>query len=162
MIVKESDSVIIGTIKVSNLSFHKEVIVRSSSDKWNTHEDAFCIYVPNAATNSGAYVLYDTFSFKLALPPKSKQLEFCVCFRCDGKEYWDNNNGANYQLHKKVQHSPLTKSHSSDDLLKKSQVSDAVLKRENVEKCADVMQAKVDAWSEFASWTHLENTSPYW
>lgn len=40
---------------------------------------------------SGAYVLYDTFSFKHTLPPASNKIEFCVCFRADGKEFWDNN-----------------------------------------------------------------------
>lgn len=40
---------------------------------------------------SCAYVIYDTFSFKLTLPPNSRNLEFCVCYRADGKEYWDNN-----------------------------------------------------------------------
>lgn len=40
---------------------------------------------------SGAYVLYDTFSFKHTLPPASNKIEFCVCFRADGTEFWDNN-----------------------------------------------------------------------
>lgn len=29
-------------------------------------------------------------------------------------------------------------------------------------KYADLSNAKVTSWSEFASWSHLENTTPYW
>lgn len=35
-------------------------------------------------------MLYDTFSFKLTLPPSSAVMEFCVCFRSEGSEYWDS------------------------------------------------------------------------
>lgn len=44
VIVKENDSCVVGTVKVRNLSFHKEVIVRTSSDGWKTQEDTFCTY----------------------------------------------------------------------------------------------------------------------
>lgn len=164
VIVKEAEESIIGTIKVSNLAFQKEVVVRLSSDNWKTNEDAFCKYVPISASNSvsAAYVLYDTFSFKLTIPPKARRMEFCVCFRCDGKEFWDNNGGRNYVLTKKMQHLSLQKSLSSDDLLKKPpQVSDPK-KTEQSSKCGDALHAKVESWSEFASWTHLENNAPYW
>ncbi|XP_074025710.1 glycogen binding subunit 70E isoform X1 [Leptinotarsa decemlineata] len=159
VIVKECEDTILGTIKVSNMSFQKEVIVRSSTNDWKTYEDSFCVYVPNNITSSvgPAYVLYDTFSFKIPLPPKVKKVEFCVCFRCEGNEYWDNNHGNNYVLVKKMP-VPLHKSLSNDDLYnrKNSQTQPQVIK-----KCADIVQAKMDSWSEFASWTHLENSSPY-
>ena len=48
-------------------------------------------FVQQIGCIGGAYVLYDTFSFKLTLPPVNRKLEFCICFRCDGKEFWDNN-----------------------------------------------------------------------
>ncbi|KAJ8949015.1 hypothetical protein NQ318_005189 [Aromia moschata] len=103
VIIKESEDVIMGTVKVSNISFHKEVIVRSSTSDWKMYEDTFCVYVPNnLVSNVGpAYVLYDTFSFKMSLPPRAKKIEFCVCFRCDGKVYWDNNNEKNYVILKR-------------------------------------------------------------
>lgn len=169
VIVKESEECVLGTIKVRNLSFHKEVFVRVTSDDWKTHENVFCKFVNNNASmqaNSGHYVLYDTFSFRITLQPKSKRLEFCVCFRCDDKEYWDNNGGKNYVLLKKVIHG-MSKSHSADELLDKNVQK---MHRTNSEtnelnhhmKCADALQAKLESWSEFASWTHLENNTPYW
>lgn len=44
VIVKENESYAVGTVKVRNLSFAKEVIVRTSADEWKTQEDTFCTY----------------------------------------------------------------------------------------------------------------------
>lgn len=46
VIVKENDSIVVGTVKVKNISFHKEVIVRTTWDDWKSQEDIFCIYSP--------------------------------------------------------------------------------------------------------------------
>lgn len=86
----------VGTVKVKNLSFHKEVFIRSSWDGWKTKTDTFCTYSQIVGA-SGAYVIYDTFSFKLTLPPHSRNLEFCVCFKADDKEFWDSN-GVSLQM----------------------------------------------------------------
>ncbi|CAH1175683.1 unnamed protein product [Phaedon cochleariae] len=157
VIVKEADSVIMGTVKVSNLSFHKQVVVRSSLNGWKSYEDAFCVYVPNNIA-SNVSVLYDTFSFKIPLPSKSKMLEFCVCFRCDGKEYWDNNHQKNYVLVKKAAPAALHKSLGEEALSGKESSGGVQV----IRKCTDAVRAKLDSWSEFASWTHLENSNPYW
>lgn len=101
VIVKEGEDYVIGTVKVANISFHKEVFVRWTSDGWATHEDVFSKYVASGAA-AAAYSLFDTFSFKLNLPPRVRRIEFCVCFRCEGAEYWDNNGGQNYVIVKKV------------------------------------------------------------
>lgn len=90
VIIKDDDSMVVGTVKVKNISFQKEVFIRCTWDHWKTQQDTICTYTPIGGS-SGAYVLYDTFSFKLTLPPSSNTVEFCVCFRADGKEFWDNN-----------------------------------------------------------------------
>lgn len=94
VIVRESESIVVGTVKVRNLSFNKEVIVRVTYDKWKSQEDIQCTYSNlGGPPVAGAYALFDTFSFKLTLPPASKRsVEFCVCYRSDGQEYWDSNN----------------------------------------------------------------------
>lgn len=159
VIVKEGEDCIVGTVKVSNLSYHKEVFVRWSSDNWNTHEDVFCKYVANGNNvSSSAYVLFDTFSFKLNLPPKCRKIEFCVCFRCEGKEYWDSNGGQNYVIIKKIKHEPVRRSLTTNIRNKQNETDSSNVTK----KCTDAMQAKLDTWSEFASWTHLENSNPYW
>lgn len=167
VIVRETEECVVGTVKVRNLAFHKEVIIRSSADDWITHEDTFCKFVDNNpsmnACNNGHYVLYDTFSFRLILPPRSRKIEFCVCFRCGEQEYWDNNTGKNYILLKKVPEMP--KQNTTDDIIdntklprSNSDTNELIMKL----KCADALYAKVESWSEFASWNHLENDAPYW
>lgn len=137
VIIKEAESMLVGTVKVKNISFQKEVIVRSTWDNWKTQQDTICTFTPvshlkfirslswvhmgtycyneflfthiqsvikinnlklicnelfaQICGGGGSYVIYDTFSFKLTLPPSSVVLEFCVCFRVDGTEYWDSN-----------------------------------------------------------------------
>lgn len=102
VIIKETEHLIVGTVKVKNISYHKEVIVRSSCDGWKTHEDTYCTYTVVGSGAASAYTLHDTFSFKLTLPPKSRRIEFCVCYKCDGTEFWDNNDGLNYSLTNRV------------------------------------------------------------
>lgn len=166
VIVRENDSVVVGTIKVRNLSFHKEVIVRASWDNWKSQEDIFCTYsqIFQVGNTSGAYILYDTFSFKITLPPSSSsKLEFCVCYRCDGKEYWDSNNGTNYTLTKRT-----SMGNNSSNILSLNKLNEKTTTAPTpqsaitLSKYSDVGQAKVTSWSEFASWNHLENTCPYW
>lgn len=157
VIVRESEDIVVGTVKVRNLAYQKEVFVRSTSDDWKTHEDAYCTYVNNNTTASAAYVLYDTFSFRLTLPPRARRVEFCVCFRCDGAEYWDSNSGKNYVLLKK------SSSNEDESLLQKLRRSGSEnVPAQNTIRCADAVHAKLDSWSEFASWNHLDNSCPYW
>ncbi|CAH1975413.1 unnamed protein product [Acanthoscelides obtectus] len=118
VIIKESDDALIGTVKVKNIAFEKEVFIRSSINNWQTHEDTFCSYVPNSSATPGVNVLYDTFSFKMPLPPRTKKVEFCVCYRSNGTEYWDNNIGKNYAVLKKMP-VQLNKSLSADDIYAK-------------------------------------------
>lgn len=161
VIVKEHEKLIQGTIKVRNEAFEKEVFVRSSTNDWQTYEDSYCTFVPNNLNSNigAAYVLYDTFSFKIPLPPKSNKIEFCVCFKCGGNEYWDSNYQKNYVIVKKTNGQPKPSSNEDSSFVRKENGSEP---KPIPRKCAEVTEAKMDSWSEFASWTHLENTNPYW
>lgn len=101
VIVRESEQCLVGTIKVRNIAYDKEVVVRASNDSWKTHEDVHCTYVEQPGLP--ALILYDTFRFRLTLPLKSNLIEFCVRYRTDGKEYWDNNEGKNFIVRKKLE-----------------------------------------------------------
>lgn len=113
VIVKSPDHRIMGTVKVRNLSYDKEVFVRCTQDKWTTHQDTQCSYVQNNAmmnmapngscsASSGSMqnvtAIYDTFSFHLPLPINATSMEFAVCYKSDAFECWDNNDGCNYCL----------------------------------------------------------------
>lgn len=90
-----------GTVKVKNISFQKEVIVRVTWDDWKSQQDIFCTYNKAYGPATCAHVVFDTFSFKITLPPSSKRLEFCICFRTGTDEHWDNNDGKNYTISKR-------------------------------------------------------------
>lgn len=108
VIVKSPEHRIVGTVKVRNLSYNKEVFVRCTEDKWAAHRDAACTYVhQNTAVNANGSCsvapapapvqnIYDTFTFCLELPSNANAMEFAVCYRCADFEYWDNNDGNNY------------------------------------------------------------------
>ncbi|XP_045122891.1 protein phosphatase 1 regulatory subunit 3B-like isoform X3 [Portunus trituberculatus] len=143
VMIKEAEGNIAGTVKVRNLSYNKTVKVRFTIDNWGSHEDIEATYVPSRCTATGAsYDLYDTFSFILPLPVSTQadKIEFCVCFSSDNVEYWDNNNSKNYVV---VSFRPKVSPMEG--------------------KPKDVYDVHIDAWSEFASWNHLNiNDSPYW
>ncbi|CAD7005239.1 unnamed protein product [Ceratitis capitata] len=101
VIVKDEESIVVGTVKVKNVSFEKEVIVRVTWDDWKNQQDIFCTFARAYGPATYAHVVFDTFSFKITLPPSSKRLEFCICYRANNQEYWDNNDGKNYTITKR-------------------------------------------------------------
>lgn len=190
VIVREAEQCLVGTVKVKNLAYDKEVIVRASSDNWTSSEDAYCSYVEQLSSTQAALVLYDTFRFRLTLPPRSEKIEFCVCYRVEGKEHWDNNEGKNYVVRKKSE--PQSSAMLSNGVMSISPTSNATTipsiqngcnangisnsnalsdsipicngtnNRGNSLRFSDATRANMRAWSEFASWNHLVNDSPYW
>ncbi|XP_015598892.1 protein phosphatase 1 regulatory subunit 3C isoform X2 [Cephus cinctus] len=161
VIVREAEQCLVGTVKVKNLAYDKEVIVRVSSDSWVSHEDVYCTYVEQPGTPQAALVLYDTFRFRLTLPVKSDKIEFCVRYCIDGKEYWDNNGGTNYVVRKKQE--PLSPVKNSNPLTISNNgvLRDGLDSRDDT-RLADARRTNIQTWSEFASWHHLTNDTPYW
>ncbi|XP_017488909.1 PREDICTED: ras-interacting protein RIP3, partial [Rhagoletis zephyria] len=70
------------------------------ADQWTVDKlfEKFLLQAYGPATF--AHVVFDTFSFKITLPPSSKRLEFCICYRANDQEYWDNNGAKNYTITK--------------------------------------------------------------
>ncbi|XP_036326434.1 protein phosphatase 1 regulatory subunit 3B [Rhagoletis pomonella] len=101
VIVKDEESIVVGTVKVKNVSFEKEVVVRVTWDDWKSQQDIFCTFARAYGPATFAHVVFDTFSFKITLPPSSKRLEFCICYRANDQEYWDNNGAKNYTITKR-------------------------------------------------------------
>ncbi|KAL3278305.1 hypothetical protein HHI36_013638, partial [Cryptolaemus montrouzieri] len=162
IMIKDNGKHVVGTIKVANLSFEKTIFIRSSCDDWISHDNVMCTYVPNtlpSSTSTAAYVLHDTFTFDLDLPSKSRRLEFCICYKCNETEYWDNNDNKNYLLLNRIY--LLPRANSSDSFLKTQEKTNDT-KTNGFASYIEATQTKMDSWSEFASWTHLENSTPYW
>lgn len=97
-----SEQGITGTLQVLNLAYEKEVRVHYSFTNWRTHSASAASWVSRGP--HGEYNAHDTdiFRFRLPVPPFILQpgaaLEFAICYRVRGCEYWDNNNGNNYKL----------------------------------------------------------------
>lgn len=80
-----------GIVKVMNIAYDKEVSVRWTHDKWRTHHDSKCSYCQGSSDG-----VTDRFSF--TLPANGDDIEFAVCYRVNGAEYWDSFNGQNYLI----------------------------------------------------------------
>ncbi|XP_051532548.1 protein phosphatase 1, regulatory subunit 3Db [Myxocyprinus asiaticus] len=92
---------IIGIVQVLNLAYEKEVTVRYSFTDWKSSADSKACWL-STVYRDAADPESDMFSFHLPVPPFIMQsgamLQFAICFRVRGSEYWDNNNGCNYKL----------------------------------------------------------------
>ncbi|XP_012532747.1 protein phosphatase 1 regulatory subunit 3C-like isoform X1 [Monomorium pharaonis] len=161
VIVRESEQCLVGTVKVRNLAYDKEIVVRATSDSWSTHEDVHCTYVAQPGS-PGPLILYDTFRFRLTLPVTSNVIEFCVRYRSDGKEMWDNNDGKNYVVRKKQDPRVAATRYDSIQTTKCDGLVNGNEMRDGVPQNADATRLNMRTWSEFASWQHLTNDAPYW
>lgn len=114
--VKEgTDDMLFGAAKVKNLAFEKEIFVRVTYDRWQSYINIPCAYMKLGQENEDIDE-YDTFCFNTKIWPiasKYEVIEFSVCFRCDGKEYWDNNGDINYRLVAEYFKSPVVDSHQA-------------------------------------------------
>ncbi|RWS01907.1 phosphatase 1 regulatory subunit 3C-like protein [Dinothrombium tinctorium] len=88
-------------ILVVNLSFSKHVTVRYTTDNWQSWVDVEAKYVPNSCNGWSDKFMADfsicTDGSSSALVPGQKIL-LAVRYESDGREYWDNNLGANYSF----------------------------------------------------------------
>ncbi|KAJ5928635.1 phosphatase regulatory subunit [Penicillium verhagenii] len=94
-------NVLVGSVAVANLSFHKHVAARFTFDHWRTVSEVsavFCHDVRRKHAADGS----DRFSFEIKLDDQAnlenKTLFICIRYNVDGQEYWDNNNGLNFQV----------------------------------------------------------------
>ncbi|AJR38204.1 Pig2p [Saccharomyces cerevisiae YJM326] len=101
--------VIIGKVFVKNIYFDKKIIVRYTWDAWRTFHESECVYFSNAnGILPGSNMDIFKFSIDDIHNPNDKdsnisQLEFCIQYLTWGvdrsrKEYWDNNDSANYKI----------------------------------------------------------------
>lgn len=94
--VQVEDQTVCGLVRVANIAFHKIVMVRYTSNEWLNNTDVFASYVLKSCDGKT-----DKFSFTLSIPDSfsiGERLQFALCYRVEGAEYWDNNGGNNYVL----------------------------------------------------------------
>ena len=78
-----------GIVRVQNVAYNKEVVIRWTHDSWRTSHDTCCVF----CSNDG-----DTDRFAFELPINGDDVSFCIRYRVEGGEYWDNNQGSNYTV----------------------------------------------------------------
>ncbi len=87
--IREEARSIHGVLRVANICYDKEVTVRWSHDSWKSSHDTHAVF----CANDGAT---DRFTFEL--PINGDDLVLAIRYKADGREYWDNNRGANYLI----------------------------------------------------------------
>ena len=83
--------IIDGKIGVANISYHKNIVVRSTVDNWQTYRESQAEFV--GTTNS-----ITDFGFSLSFPYNAEKLQFAIRYQVCGEEHWDNHAGNNYTI----------------------------------------------------------------
>lgn len=93
-------NVLFGSVAVANLAFHKNVAARFTFDHWRTVSEVGAVYSQESSSQH-AHDGYDRFSFEIKLNDQAnleqKTLFVCIRYNVNGQEFWDNNNGLNFQ-----------------------------------------------------------------
>uniref|UniRef100_A0A1D1YYU3 GLC7-interacting protein 2 n=1 Tax=Anthurium amnicola TaxID=1678845 RepID=A0A1D1YYU3_9ARAE len=109
-----------GRIMVQNIAFQKTVEVRYTFDFWSTVSEVsadFAEGVPSKDNKNS----FDAFVFSIELidnsrnPIDGKTMYFAVHYSVENNDFWDNNNGSNYQVNfKRVTPPPAPKKFSNN------------------------------------------------
>ncbi|XP_069035482.1 protein phosphatase 1, regulatory subunit 3Da [Lepisosteus oculatus] len=94
---------ITGSVWVLNLAFEKEVGLRYSFTGWKSSADTKACWESSVREDrADGGPGSDQFRFHLPVPPfilhPGATLEFAICYRVAGAEFWDNNDGRNYSF----------------------------------------------------------------
>ena len=90
------DKAIIGFVRVLNIAYKKEVVVRFTGDGWKTFREEPAEHLSISVDGT-----MDTFFFRipwLSLCHKTSELEFAIRYNVRGNVYWDNNFFKNYSV----------------------------------------------------------------
>ena len=88
--------VVSGLIRVTNLSYRKEVTVRFTLDGWETYRDIWADYMSSCSDGKT-----DKFTYRITVPfdfEANRHMEFAIRYRVLNREFWDNNDRKNYHV----------------------------------------------------------------
>jgi hypothetical protein len=99
--LSSDNKTLVGSIAVANLAFNKWVVARFTLDYWKTTSEVVAEFnhdIRQAKLPEGR----DRFNFNIKLADlanlEAKTMFFCVKYCVNGQEFWDNNNGHNFQV----------------------------------------------------------------
>lgn len=113
--LSHSDKTIVGRVRVRNIAFEKWVAARFTFDLWQTTSEVTARY---AESVDGG--MFDVFTFTIRLHDMwsridEKTMFIALRYSAAGRQFWDNNNGANYMV-KFVQKPAARKASSATEL----------------------------------------------
>ncbi|CAF1182196.1 unnamed protein product [Rotaria sp. Silwood1] len=85
---------LIGTLWVTNINFKKNVSIKYTFNQWLNIYEIEAQY----CRHSNDFRNLDQFQFIVNIPKDVDRIDFVLHYCVNGYEYWDNNNGRNYQL----------------------------------------------------------------
>jgi hypothetical protein len=107
-----------GRIMVQNIAFQKSVDIRYTFDFWSTVSEVPAIFAEGIPSKDNKNS-FDAFTFSIELidnsrnPIDGKTMYFAVHYSVENNDYWDNNNGSNYQVNFKRVASPSASRYST-------------------------------------------------
>jgi len=102
-----------GRVMVQNFAFQKSVQVRYTFDFWSTVSEVSASYAEGIPSKDNKNS-FDVFIFSIDLidnsrnPIDGKTMYFAVHYKVDDGDFWDNNDGSNYQVNFKRVAPPST------------------------------------------------------
>ncbi|KAJ1664615.1 hypothetical protein IW140_004008 [Coemansia sp. RSA 1813] len=102
--IKYGNKTLVGTIKVHNVAFEKQVLVRLTQNSWKDVKDVHATFLRVITGADGSRPGIDRFRFSIPTDDSASTadgaitISMCVCYRVNGQEYWDNNKGTNYEF----------------------------------------------------------------
>ncbi|KAJ1338804.1 hypothetical protein BSLG_006441 [Batrachochytrium salamandrivorans] len=87
-----------------NLAYEKHVSVRCTTDGWKTFHDISAKFQSTVTPTMGEYKGVDRFwaiinlTTEFGTSATTGSIEFAICYKSLGVEYWDNNGSCNYKL----------------------------------------------------------------
>lgn len=96
--LSQSDKTIIGRVQVRNIAYEKWVAARFTLDLWQTTSEVTAHYVESVDEGT-----FDIFMFTIKLHDMWSRIEektmfIALRYTTAGRQFWDNNRGANYML----------------------------------------------------------------
>ncbi|KAG0734682.1 hypothetical protein G6F57_004268 [Rhizopus arrhizus] len=92
---KKNQFVMEGRCRALNISYQKIVTVRYTFDLWSTYQETTGIFKESIPSTSNTW---DRFLFSIPIEAKEQTIYFALKYSVNGQDYWDNNNGLNYQV----------------------------------------------------------------
>ena len=91
--IKLENNIFKGKVRVMNINFEKTITIRWTKDNWKNSFNSSAKYFEDKWNKN-----HNSDSFLFHLPCISGCIEFAIQYKTATQEYWDNNEGRNYQI----------------------------------------------------------------